>query len=79
MQIFIRTLIGPTFAIPCEPNDTILTVKQTMEKNYEEGMPPDQQRLLYGGKQLEDDRTLADYGILHNTTIHICLRLRGGQ
>lgn len=79
MQIFIRTLIGPTFAIPCEETDSILTIKQTMEKNYEEGMPPDQQRILWGGKHLEDDRTLKDYGIQHNTTLHIVLRLRGGN
>lgn len=79
MQIFIRTAIGPVFAIVCEPEDTILMVKQQMEKKYEEGMPPDQQRLIYGGKNLEDNRTLAEYSIIHNTTIHICLRLRGGN
>jgi ubiquitin-large subunit ribosomal protein L40e len=79
MQLFIKTLIGPCFAIPCEETDTILELKQKMEKNYEEGMPPDQMRILWGGKQLEDDRTIKDYGLMHNTTLHICLRLRGGN
>ena len=44
MQIFIKTLIGPCFAIPCEDTDTIHVIKEKMEKNYEEGMPPDQMR-----------------------------------
>jgi ubiquitin C len=79
MQLFIKTLIGPCFAIPCEETDTILELKQKMEKNYEEGMPPDQMRILWGGKQLEDERTIKDYGLMHNTTLHICLRLRGGM
>lgn len=44
MQIFIKTLIGPAFAIPCDETDSIHTIKEKMEKNYEEGMPPDQMR-----------------------------------
>lgn len=64
MQIFIKTLIGPCFAIPCEATDSILVIKQKMEKNYEEGMPPDQMRLLWGGRQLEDERTLQEYNVI---------------
>lgn len=44
MQIFIKTLIGPCFAVPCDETDTIHIIKEKMEKNYEEGMPPDQMR-----------------------------------
>lgn len=46
MQIFIKTMIGPCFAVPCDETDTIHIIKEKMEKNYEEGMPPDQMRLV---------------------------------
>lgn len=79
MQIFVKTLTGPVHSVVCQPDDTIQSVKEQLEKKYEEGMPPNQQRLIYGGKNLDDTRTLADYNIIHNTTVHIVLRLRGGQ
>lgn len=79
MQIFVKTLNGPVHSVVCEEEDTIMSVKQALESKYEEGMPPSQQRLLYAGKQLDDERTLKDYNIMHNMTIHIVLRLRGGK
>lgn len=76
MLIKVMTYTGKAIDIDVEPKDNVMRIKERVEEK--EGIPPDQQRLIFGGKQLVDDKTVEDSKVIGGSVLHLVLALRGG-
>ena len=77
MQIFVKTLTGKNITLDVNPTDTVQHLKNQLHDR--EAIPQEQQRLIFAGKQLDDNRQLSDYNMQKDATIHLVLRLKGGN
>ncbi|KAL2832895.1 ubiquitin-related domain-containing protein [Aspergillus cavernicola] len=76
MLIKVRTLTGKEIELDIEADYKVSRIKERVEEK--EGIPPVQQRLIFGGKQMADDKTAQDYSLEGGATLHLVLALRGG-
>jgi len=76
MLVKVRTLTGREIELDIEPDYTVSKIKERVEEK--EGIPPMQQRLIFHGKQMADDKTAEEYGLEGGSTLHLVLALRGG-
>lgn len=77
MLIKVKTLTGKEIEIDIEPTDKVERIKERVEEK--EGIPPAQQRLIFSGKQMNDDKTAAEYKVTGGSVLHLVLALRGGN
>lgn len=77
MKLNVKTLSGESITIDVDPEESIASVKQKISQH--EGIPPEQQRLIFGGKQLDSSNCVSDYNIENDCTLHLVLRLKGGE
>ncbi|CAI5758675.1 unnamed protein product [Candida verbasci] len=77
MQVKVKTLTGRDIAVDIEPQDKVFTIKEMMEEK--EGISPAQQRLIFNGSQLDDDKSVQGSGIQAGASLHLVLTLRGGN
>ena len=77
VEIFVKSLTGKTITLSCELTDTVLSIKEKFHNI--EGVPVDEQRLIFGGKQMDNAETLESYGVQAEATLFVVLRLRGGS
>uniref|UniRef100_A0A915CLH7 Ubiquitin-like protein NEDD8 n=1 Tax=Ditylenchus dipsaci TaxID=166011 RepID=A0A915CLH7_9BILA len=76
MLIKVKTLTGKEIELDIEPTDRVDRIKEKVEEK--EGIPPPQQRLIFAGKQMNDDKTAAEYKVAGGSVLHLVLALRGG-
>jgi len=76
MLIKVKTLTGKEIEIDIEPTDKVERIKERVEEK--EGIPPPQQRLIFSGKQMNDEKTASDYKVQGGSVLHLVLALRGG-
>jgi ubiquitin len=76
-MIKVKTLTGKEIEIDIEPSDSVMRIKERVEEK--EGIPPVQQRLIFAGKQMNDEKTAKDYNIEGGSVLHLVLALRGGR
>ena len=77
MLIKVRTLTEKEIEIDIEPTDKVERIKERVKEEW--GCPPDQQRLIFPGKQMDDDKTASDYKVTEGSVVYLVLRLRGGS